>query len=180
METHLIVVLLALTAVVLPYANKWFRGSRSKRLHRRNIKKADDLKAMFRKWDKAGIEKRVLSYLRKIDPLVFEDLVLSCLLDVGAKIHRNKRYTGDGGVDGVFYLNGRRYYMQAKRYSSAINPQHMMDFIRKCNGTPGIFVHTGRTGSKTYAHMGQNLNIKVISGDRLARLVLNGSVPDIL
>src|SRR5699024_1294775 len=41
-----------------------------------------------------------LAYLRKIDPLAFEELLLVVAELRGWKIQRNKRYTGDGGIDG--------------------------------------------------------------------------------
>ena len=37
-----------------------------------------------------------INYLKKIDPFVFEELVLSAFQSHGFKIKRNKRYTGDG------------------------------------------------------------------------------------
>lgn len=39
-----------------------------------------------------------LAYLRKIDPFVFEELVLEGFERRGCKVRRNKRYTGDGGA----------------------------------------------------------------------------------
>lgn len=170
MEIKLIAILVVLAAA-LSYLSRWRYGSRRQRLHHKNIQKAQKLKEMFRSWKQPGLEARILSYARKIDPLVFEELVLSCLQDAGAKIQRNQRYTGDGGIDGVFRIDGQRWLMQAKRYSSSINPGHVRDFAAKCNGNPGIFVHTGRTGPKAYTHL--TPNIIIISGQRLVDLVRN-------
>ncbi|MGD9369229.1 MAG: restriction endonuclease, partial [Desulfobacteraceae bacterium] len=175
MELIKVIVILAVLAAVISYSIRYRYGSRRQRLHRKNIQKAQKLKEMFRSWKPPGLEARILSYARKIDPLVFEELILSSLQDAGAKIQRNYRYTGDGGIDGVFHINGDRWFMQAKRYSSSTVPEHVMDFVRKCNGTPGIFVHTGRTGPKSYTYAKINRNIKIISGSRLVRLILNSS-----
>ena len=63
--------------------------------------------------------------------------------------------------------------MQAKRYSSSIVPEHVLEFVRRCNGSPGVFVHTGRTGPKSHSHLKPHRNIKIISGERLIALILN-------
>ncbi|WP_192840691.1 restriction endonuclease, partial [Enterobacter hormaechei] len=41
-----------------------------------------------------------MNYLRKIDPFVFEELLLEGFEAHGFRTIRNKRYTGDGGIDG--------------------------------------------------------------------------------
>jgi restriction system protein len=181
MDSVKLFVILAFAAAALSYLARRRYGSRRQRLHRKNIKTAEGLKEMFRSWKQPGLEARVLSYIRKIDPLVFEELILSCLQDAGAKIQRNYRYTGDGGIDGIFHFNGQRWLMQAKRYSSAIVPEHVLEFIRRCNGSPGIFVHTGRTGPKSYSYVKPHRKIKIISGERLIALILNnGCLEDLL
>lgn len=89
-----------------------------------------------------------IGYLRKIDPFIFEEMILSRLKLQGYKIYRNKRYTGDGGIDGKFKYNGKLYYIQAKRYKSYITKSHVIDFnnlIQK-KKVKGLFVHTGKTG----------------------------------
>lgn len=48
-----------------------------------------------------------IAYLRRIDPLVFEELVLSALARRGYAILRNERYSGDGGIDGRVWINGQ-------------------------------------------------------------------------
>lgn len=167
LQTSIFIIAVLLTISLRAYG--WYFNARRMR-HRKNIKKAKELIKMFRSWEGEQIEPRVLGYLRKIDPLVFEELVLTALKDLGAKIKRNSRYTGDGGIDGSFRLNGLKWLIQAKRYSGAINPQHIKEFSKVCNGYKGLFVHTGRTGEKSKAALPQNLSI--ISGGRLVGLVL--------
>lgn len=70
---------------------------------------------------------------------------------------RNKRYTGDGGIDGRCNINGSDYLIQSKRYKSHINP---------------AFVHTGKTGAKS-KQIAQDENLEMISGQRLLNLLLN-------
>jgi len=113
-------------------------------------------------------------FIRKVDPFVFESVILRSLDNRGIVIKRNKRVVADGGIDGRFKLEGFRWKLiQVKRYSSVINPKHVKDFAELCKKkkTKGIFVHTGRTGPKSYSNLTDN--IEIISGNRLLRL-LNG------
>ena len=136
--------------------------------HRRRIQAADRVLARI-----AGINEPAarLAYLRKVDPFVFEELVLTALCSRGYKIKRNKRYTGDGGIDGKFWFNGHQFWIQAKRYSGHINAGHVDTFNSLCkeNGVYGLFVHTGRTGEQ--AKSGHYSSIIMLSGDRLLQLV---------
>jgi len=51
----------------------------------------------------------VFAYLRKVEPFIVEELVLSALDQrEDIKIQRNKRYTGDNGVDGRFYIKTKK------------------------------------------------------------------------
>ena len=61
-----------------------------------------------------------LAYLRKIDPLAFEELLLETFERRGFKVTRNTHYSGDGGVDGIVTLHGERFLVQAKRYGKHI------------------------------------------------------------
>ena len=88
------------------------------------------------------------------------------------KIKRNKKYTGDGGVDGVVYDEDHTYFIQAKRYKANINKQHLIDFknlIEKFE-VRGFFIHTGRTGKGCYEII-NNSDIKLISGAKLINLI---------
>jgi len=55
-----------------------------------------------------------IAYLRKIDPYVFEELLLEALLSKGFKITRNKRYSGDGGIDWQSLLQGAALFHSGK------------------------------------------------------------------
>lgn len=118
-----------------------------------------------------------ISYLRKIDPFVFEEMLLSLMYERGFKIKRNKRYTGDGGSDGIFWIKGKKYHIQAKRYKSYINKSHMTEFInlisREKSG--GVFIHTGKTGKQTQKLANDN-DVFIISGKELIDLVLGNDI----
>lgn len=114
-----------------------------------------------------------LAYLRKIDPFVFEELVLEGFERRGCKVKRNKRYTGDGGIDGRFWIKGQLYLVQAKRYSGHVSAAHLRDFCRlvdrqRCRG---IFVHTGRTGKMAREISESHAGVTILSGDILLKLL---------
>jgi restriction system protein len=115
--------------------------------------------------------KRLL-YLRKVDPYVFEELVLTSLKNNGYKIKRNKRYSGDGGIDGKVFIDGKLFFVQSKRYKGHITLRHVKDFSYVCekHNAFGLFVHTGKTG-KGVRDLTCN-RVKIISGDRLIQLIV--------
>lgn len=111
----------------------------------------------------------LFSYLRKIDPFVFEELILISFRKNGFRIKRNRRYTHDGGIDGRCFKGGEQFLIQAKRYSSYIKEEHMREFIKVCRNKRcrGYFIHTGKTGKETKTLLSQNPQIKIISGEKL-------------
>lgn len=117
-----------------------------------------------------------LSYLRKINPYVFEELLLLALEKQGLEVIRNRSYSGDGGLDGQVFINGERWLIQAKRYSRSISPQHVREFgeLLAREGCRGFFVHTGRTGRKSLDSLRGYLQIQLVSGRRLLALLARG------
>ncbi len=113
-----------------------------------------------------------ISYLRHIDPFVFEEMILTAIKDSGGKITRNKRYTGDFGVDGKAKINGKRLLIQAKRYKGHIDASHVKDFADLCQRSKryGLFVHTGKTGKKSWDNS-QGNTIEIISGRKMLALL---------
>lgn len=111
----------------------------------------------------------MFSYLRKIDPFVFEELILLTFKKHGFKVKRNRRYTRDGGIDGLVKKDGKKYLIQAKRYSNYINLAHVKEFIKVCQEQKfcGYFIHTGKTGTETKKLIKNNPQIKLINGEKL-------------
>ena len=108
-------------------------------------------------------------YLRSVCPFTFEEMVLLQLSIRKLAIERNRRYIGDGGVDGRFVLNGQCWLVQAKKYSGMVRPADIMDFAVVCEGQGafGLFVHTGRTPPAAHAIARESHFVEVLSGDRL-------------
>lgn len=130
-------------------------------------------------------EGQIFSYLRKIDPFTMEELILTALdRREDIKVERNKKYTGDGGVDGRFYiLNTKKEplkcIIQAKRYSSFINQKHLKEFvnqIHKENAYLGLFIHTGKTSKDSFDFARSIKNLKIISGEKLINLIHFGAI----
>lgn len=69
-----------------------------------------------------------MRYLRKINPYVFEELLLLALERQGLTVVRNASYSGDGGTDGQVIIDDECWLIRAKRYSRAITPTHIRDF----------------------------------------------------
>lgn len=150
-----------------------WRRVRISRLHRKNIARSRVVLEKLRSIDGDRRGARMITYLRKIDPLVFEELLLTALESAGYEVKRNRRYTGDGGIDGHVIVHGRGAVpVQAKRYSNGINPAHVRAFAEHAKPVGlGLFIHTGKTGAAARAHARSSGCIHVISGQRLVDLI---------
>ena len=149
------------------YAKYYF--SEKKTRHRKFIKQSSQVLQKLDSFDGEFADARKISYLRQINPLVFEELLLSGFARKGWKIKRNKRYTGDGGVDGeVRDQRGKSFLIQAKRYKGHIKRSHLDEFADLCrvSGKHGKFIHTGRTGKGLIGDFRQK-NVEIISGSKL-------------
>jgi len=138
--------------------------------HARFVRKSKQIIKKLHSIESPGAK---FQYLKKINPFVFEEVILTSLKLKNIRIKRNRIYTGDGGIDGQFFFNGDKYYIQAKRYNNYIDLQHVKEFEHKCrrDGVKGIFVHTGKTGKKTKANVSNNSNVFIVSGQKLLDLI---------
>lgn len=152
-----------------------------RRLKRRwRVAKASKI---IKKLGAIGVEsgpQRQFGYLRSksVDPFVFEEAILTALKRRKVNILRNERYTGDGGVDGKAWVNGKLVLIQAKLYSGHISAQHVKDFVGLCDKQKsfGLFVHTGRTGALSREVVMSNRNIDIVSGKRVLDLLLGDEI----
>jgi len=117
---------------------------------------------------------RRIGYLRKIDPLVFEEWTLDAFAKIGWTVMRNERYSGDGGIDGKIYHKDHGWCgIQCKRYKDAIKREHVEKFAKdlQSNGfSHGYFVHTGRTPSSVEK---ASPMVTIVSGQKLVDLLLS-------
>ncbi len=114
-----------------------------------------------------------LARLRGVNPFTFEEMLLTAFKKRGYKIRRNKRYTGDGGIDGHVLIKGQWYALQAKRYSHYINPKDVkkLSYVCRDRGIKGLFIHTGKTGKASIEASSRCPRIQIISGNRLLKLL---------
>lgn len=149
-----------------------FQFKRKNPKHKKNIETSSEVLKKIRAFEGAYSSAKIFSYIRKISPYVFEELLLNVFEDNNFKVVRNKRYSGDGGIDGVVFKDGNKYLIQAKRYSGNIQKRHIKSFekiIIKERAEGGFFIHTGRTGKKI--PLEKSDKIKIISGERLVKFI---------
>lgn len=158
------------------------RASRRRKVTRRHEStraSADSVLSKLREIDSAREDKGdlswFLSYLRKINPFVFEELLLLSFERKGYRIRRNERYTGDGGVDGRVWIGEELWLIQAKRYRNGIKKEHLEEFCSLClrEGCHGYFIHTGKTPKTHYDVIKDCPQVEIISGRKLHNLILN-------
>lgn len=152
----------------------WFlRGSCAPLTHRWRRRQARTMCRQLQGRDRFQPAVMAFARLRRMDPLAFEELLLECFERRAIKVTRNRRYTGDGGVDGRIRICGEVWLIQAKRYADTIRPEHVEAFAQLCavKHIPGLFIHTGRTGPSTRTLLNRYPHIQIISGDQLLALI---------
>lgn len=167
METPKIVALVVFVAVLLVAVSVLsFRGSRR---HRQKLRTAKTVYGRIQEME----DGQMIAYLRKIDPYVFEELILWAFRKKGFRVRRNKRYSGDGGIDGRVKINGQTFLIQDKRYTGHVSLAHVKAFDEVCRRRhrQGLFIHTGRTGEGSREVVWSSPRVSVISGSGLVELL---------
>lgn len=139
--------------------------------HRRRVSAARKAISRLASFEGDG---QILSYLRKIDPLVFEELVLCLFERSGCLVLRNRSYSGDGGIDGRFWHPSTGWAaIQCKRHSRAIDPQSARKFALDCSSRKfrfGVFAHAGRSGPQFQAAL-ESAGLLVLSGSHFGQAI---------
>ena len=148
--------------------------------HRWRRRQARTMAAQLRGRDRDQPPQLLYARLRAMDPLAFDELLLESFERRGQKVIRNRRYTGDGGIEWHVVINGIVWFIQAKRYADSIRPDHVVAFAALCRakGRRGLFIHTGRTGPQSRAAIAHGGEIEIISGRMLLAVLTDGSFPD--
>lgn len=148
--------------------------------HQRRVRAARRVLRVLRRIGREGAQARIFAYVRQIDALTFEEVVLSALEDAVYLVLRNQRYSGDGGIDGAFWHSSCGWCaIQVKRYRSYIDRKDVIGFsraIRDAKFDGGVFVHCGRSGAGVYDVLRES-NVVLLSGERLVKLMLRGELP---
>ncbi|MEN4170682.1 restriction endonuclease [Serratia marcescens] len=166
----LTVVLVVLFVAVMVGLNRRGQETASRRRHRRYQATATRVLARL---PLLGGDGQRLAYLRKINPYVFEELLLLAFERQGYAVIRNASYSGDGGLDGQVMIKGKTYLIQAKRYGRAITPSHITRFgaLLRHHHCQGFFIHTGRTGQLSHALLQNHPHVHLVSGQKLLALL---------
>jgi restriction system protein len=157
----------------------WVRVN-GKKAHVSRIDRARKVIHTVRQFQGEALSARTIGYLRRLDPFVFEEVVLTCLEESGAAVWRSSRYTGDGGVDGHVHLPQLGWApIQVKRFCGHVCRSDVFDFYellerRRCKA--GLFVHSGKT-SEDLRGVLRSTQVILFSGEKLAQLVRRSSTP---
>lgn len=149
----------------------WKVMYRNKR-HQWYMRRAKDIYRRINEKRETYNDAQLLKYLKYINPYVFEELLLYAFEQKGFKVIRNKKYSGDGGIDGIVRIGKYKIPIQAKRYNAYIHREHVADFARivERKKVPfGYFIHTGKTG--TAGGDPSYCSVRIISGQRLVNLL---------
>lgn len=162
---------ISLVVVVVLFFFSLGGGTVRERRHRRC--RADAARVRNKLANGDFLPSQAFSYLRKINPYTFEELVLDGFERAGYRVKRNDSYSGDGGIDGRISKSGRRYLVQCKRYSGHISKRHVEQFSEVCRRkhAKGVFVHTGKTGKGSSDIASEMGNVVIMSGEDMLELI---------
>jgi restriction system protein len=136
----------------------------------------------------ATLRKDVLDLVNKMDPFLFEQLVIDLLVKMGyggsrEEAARVTKASGDEGIDGV--INEDRLgldviYVQAKRWQDTVGRREIQSFVGALAGKQaqkGIFITTSGF-KKSASEYAKDVHQKVIlvDGERLADLMIEHNI----
>jgi restriction system protein len=136
----------------------------------------------------ATLRKDVLDLVNKMDPFLFEQLVIDLLVKMGyggsrEEAARVTKASGDEGIDGV--INEDRLgldviYVQAKRWKDTVGRREIQSFVGALAGKKaqkGIFI-TASGFKKSASDYAKEVHQKVIliDGERLADLMIEHNI----
>lgn len=171
MKTVLLCVLAGCVAAALPLlvtllSPSW-RHRRNRRVAERVYSRINEIRNESDEW--------LIHYLQKIDPYVFEELILLAFRKRGYTAIHNRRYSGDGGLDGRLFRKGKRYFIQAKRYTGYVNLEHVKEFITLCKKSrcKGFFVTTGKASRTVNEIITESGRVELLEGMKLYDLFID-------
>lgn len=127
---------------------------------------------------------KLLNKLRKVDPFVFEHMMIKLLSKMGYKGTDGEAFvtqkSNDGGIDGILNqdpLGLRKIYVQVKRYGegNTVGRQTISQFhgdLDLQGADTGVFITTS-SFTKSAEEAAKTFNIKLIDGDTLTKLMLD-------
>ena len=128
-----------------------------------------------------SLQKELLSKLKQIDPVRFEQIVLQLMEKMNYGVGSMTKMSHDGGVDGIIdedELGLEKIYLQAKRYSdNKVNEKEMQNFAGALGCSPvrkGVFITTSffDERAKKKAASVQGKIIRLVDGEELTKLMI--------
>lgn len=127
------------------------------------------------------LQNELLSKLKSIDPIHFEQIVLKLMEKMNYGVGSMTKMSHDGGIDGIVdedELGLEKIYLQAKRYSdNKVNEKEMQNFAGALGCSPvrkGVFITTSffNESAKKKAASIQGKVIRLVDGEELTRLMI--------
>lgn len=145
------------------------------------IETPDEMLAQAQESYKDNLQSELLSKLKQIDPVKFEQIVIQLMEKMNYGVGSITPKSHDGGVDGIIdedELGLEKIYLQAKRYSdNKVNEKEMVYFIgalTRAKVQKGVFITTSEYSEKAVkaAKESANLRIKLVDGEELTKLMI--------
>ncbi|MCI0363736.1 MAG: restriction endonuclease [Phycisphaerales bacterium] len=115
-----------------------------------------------------------LDQLKRLDPFLFEDLVLLTYEQLGWSVQSGKR-TGDGGIDGIVMRNGTTLIVQCKRFVrgdvGAPLLRDLLGTVTKHKATGGVLITTSGFSKEARAWCQDLPHIELVDGHRLLVMI---------
>lgn len=141
----------------------------------------DEMLSRAQKTYNDNLQSELLSKLKQVDPIRFEQIVLQLMEKMNYGIGSMTPKSHDGGIDGIIdedELGLEKIYLQAKRYSdNRVNEKEMVYFIgalTRAKVQKGVFITTSEFSDKAIkaARESGNLRIKIVNGEELTKLMI--------
>ena len=141
----------------------------------------DEMLSRAQKTYNDNLQSELLSKLKQVDPIRFEQIVLQLMEKMNYGIGSMTPNSHDGGIDGIIdedELGLEKIYLQAKRYSdNRVNEKEMVYFIgalTRAKVQKGVFITTSEFSDKAIkaARESGNLRIKLVNGEELTKLMI--------
>ena len=145
------------------------------------IETPDEMLAQAQESYKDNLQSELLSKLKQIDPVKFEQIVLQLMEKMNYGVGSMTKMSHDGVVDGIIdedELGLEKIYLQAKRYSdNKVNEKEMQNFAGALGCSPvrkGVFITTSffDERAKKKAASVQGKIIRLVDGEELTKLMI--------
>jgi restriction system protein len=151
------------------------------------VQTPDEMLDYVRNSYKENLQSDILTKLKKIDPIRFEQVVLTLMEKMNYGVGSMTKMSHDGGIDGIINedeLGLEKIYLQANRYSdNKVNEKEIQNFAGALSCSPvrkGVFITTSyfdeKAKKKAEDASKKGLIIRLINGDELTNLMIKHNI----